>query len=876
MADPFLLPLESSVELRLVGGKAAGLRKLQAAGFSVPRGLCATTSLYEHCLSVAGIDTAVEWKTMVGATEVQRATERARIQQRLMAITWPSGFPDELESQLVELSHSAEARWAVRSSATNEDAAHASAAGLYATFLGQSSAEVLQAIRSCWLSLWEEQVLQYLLRAEGASPCPAMAVVIQPMVRAVAAGVAYSIHPLTGRTSQVLINAVPGLASALVGGEVTPDQYMVEMNEEECRPIRIRRRHLVCKQQKLVAGAEGVHSETIPEPQQQQSSLSDGQLHELARLSKQVERAFGHPIDLEWVWDTERVWVVQARPITGVQPLPTLTNDECEWTRANLKETMPELPSPLGLSFLEQFMDAYIIGPYRRLGCTVPDGLTSVRVLHGRPYLNVTLFYTLVSQLRGNPAFLTEQMGGEPLTFMPPVRTLGGFALVRAGFAIMREWRRVVREGPRIFEAMKAMAETIRSDQLQQSSVSELSERLDGLGRWLDAHELTYGIAGGVAQSLQAMGTFLPGWLGSDWRELLNASLQGQGTVISAQQIVRLAELAEVALEEGLVRRWFLDEAWTATGFRDALARTSFLEHFERYLADYGHRAVGESDIMSLRMTDQPETVLSVLRTQLRTGEVTPARDILARQAEGRQEALAEIQRRFGWRRHRLAVFRWWHRRLTRFSVLREANRHHLMYYSLAVRRLLLQLGARMVERGVLTEPDDVFYLTMDEQAALSGDDRRDWLALVRARREERARNGQLHVPDTIRDWEAVLQASDPSSGLETEGALRGIPISAGVATGPVRVVHSTADWGRVSPGDILVVPVIDPGMAPLFGLAAGVIAEMGGTLSHGAIIAREYGLPVLVNVPYATSLLREHDWVTIVSSTGTINRVIP
>ncbi|HNK14124.1 MAG TPA: PEP-utilizing enzyme, partial [Nitrospira sp.] len=178
--------------------------------------------------------------------------------------------------------------------------------------------------------------------------------------------------------------------------------------------------------------------------------------------------------------------------------------------------------------------------------------------------------------------------------------------------------------------------------------------------------------------------------------------------------------------------------------------------------------------------------------------------------------------------------------------------------------------------RGVLTEPDDVFYLTMDEQAALSGDDRRDWLALVRARREERARNGQLHVPDTIRDWEAVLQASDPSSGLETEGALRGIPISAGVATGPVRVVHSTADWGRVSPGDILVVPVIDPGMAPLFGLAAGVIAEMGGTLSHGAIIAREYGLPVLVNVPYATSLLREHDWVTIVSSTGTISRVVP
>jgi phosphoenolpyruvate synthase/pyruvate phosphate dikinase len=276
------------------------------------------------------------------------------------------------------------------------------------------TADVPHAIRDCWVSMWEERVLQYLLRVEGESSCPAMAVVIQPMVHAVAAGVAYSIHPVTGRTSQVFINAVPGLASALVGGEVVPDQYMVEMDEELCRPMRIRRRQLARKQQKLMTTSHGVRAEPIPEAAQQQASIADGQLYELAQLSKQVEQAFGHPIDLEWAWDAQRLWVLQARPITGVRPLSTLTDDECEWTRANLKETMPDLPSPLGLSFLKRFMDAYIIGPYRRLGCTVPDGLSSVRVLHGRPYLNVTLFYTLVSQLHGNPAFLTEQMGGSP------------------------------------------------------------------------------------------------------------------------------------------------------------------------------------------------------------------------------------------------------------------------------------------------------------------------------------------------------------------------------------------------------------------------------------------------------------------------------
>ena len=876
MTDPFLLPLERSADSRLVGGKAAGLRILHAAGFAVPRGLCVTTALYQQCLRVAGIDGAAEWQALLRAPDEQRAMARARIHHHLTMVAWPPGFRHDLESRLVELNPAVETRWAVRSSATNEDADHASTAGLYSTFLGLPTVDVLHAIRDCWASLWEDRVLQYLLRVEGESPCPAMAVVIQPMVHAVAAGVAYSIHPITGRTSQVFINAVPGLASALVGGEVVPDQYMIEMDEELCRPIRIRRRQLARKQRKLVTTSHGVHAETIPESAQQQASLSDGQLYELARLSKQVEQAFGHPIDLEWAYDAERLWVLQARPITGVRPLPTLTNDECEWTRANLKETMPELPSPLGLSFLERFMDAYIIGSYRRLGCTVPDGLSSVRVLHGRPYLNVTLFYTLVSQLHGNPAFLTEQMGGEPLTFTPRVRTLGAVALLRAGLAIMREWRRVVREGPLTFEAMKAMAETYRSESVQHFSVSELSEKLDALGCWLDAHELTYGIAGGVAQSLQAMGTFLPGWLGSDWRELLNASLQGQGTVISAQQIVRLAELAELAFREEPVRRWFLDDGWTAAKFPEPLAGTTFLRRFEQYLADYGHRAVGESDIMSPRMSEQPEAVLGVIRTQVRTGEVRRPRDILSRQVAQQHEALAEIRRRFGWRWHRGGIFRWWHRRLTRFCVLREANRHHLMYYSLAVRRLLFRLGEQMVERRVFAMPDDIFYLTMDEQRALTNGDRQHWQGLVRQRRDERARNEQRHVPDTIRDWEAIVQEEPPSTSSGREGSLRGIPISAGEITGHVRVVRSTADWGRVSPGDILVVPVIDPGMAPLFGMAGGLIAEMGGTLSHGAIIAREYGLPVLVNVPYATTQLRENEQVTIVSSTGTIRRVVP
>ncbi len=180
-----------------------------------------------------------------------------------------------------------------------------------------------------------------------------------------------------------------------------------------------------------------------------------------------------------------------------------------------------------------------------------------------------------------------------------------------------------------------------------------------------------------------------------------------------------------------------------------------------------------------------------------------------------------------------------------------------------------------MVEQGAMAHREDIFFLTLDERATLGQSSQRDWRQLVRDRRDERARNEAVQVPDTIRDWdETAVAQRDQSIGVEIDGDLRGIAISAGIANGPVRIVRCAADWNRVQAGDILVVPVIDPGLAPLFGIAAGLVAEMGGTLSHGAIIAREYGLPVLVNVPYATSLLRDGERVQITSSTGRVTRL--
>lgn len=457
MVSSFIIPLSHCHDLSLVGGKAFGLRRLIEAGFPVPSGLCVTTDAYAHHLHGSGFQDQDEWHRIIGLSEPHRLSTLADCRSRINQIEISQLTTDCLIA-VQALGHSPAILWAVRSSATTEDTAHASAAGLYRTHLGLTLPEVACAIKDLWASLWEIRVVSYLTRQSLGMP-PRMAVVIQPMIDAQAAGVAYSIHPVTGRRSEVMINAVPGLAALLVDGTVVPDQYVVEVPAEG-KPVQIRTRLLASRTDCLRVSNAALHRVSLEEDAQSRSSLTDKQLVSLARTAKEIEQVLGQPIDIEWAFDTRQLWILQARPITTVQPTADLTNDDCEWSRTNFKETLPELPSPLSLSFLEQFMDRYILEHYRRLGCRIPEGLTSVRILQGRPYLNVTLFHLLVAQLGGDPALNAEQMGGEPLHRLPQVQRLGKMTSLRAAWLMLKEMRRVTRVGPRVFADMKGLAVT--------------------------------------------------------------------------------------------------------------------------------------------------------------------------------------------------------------------------------------------------------------------------------------------------------------------------------------------------------------------------------------------------------------------------------
>ena len=249
-----------------------------------------------------------------------------------------------------------------------------------------------------------------------------------------------------------------------------------------------------------------------------------------------------------------------------------------------------------------------------------------------------------------------------------------------------------------------------------------------------------------------------------------------------------------------------------------------------------------------------------------------PAEEILRGQESVRRDALRRLRSEFGWRRHEWAVWSWWHRRLCRYLELREANRHALMQFIAAARLIAMSVGGTLAARGLLQSRDDIFFLRLSEIKAATSGSANDWKGLVNRRRKEWERHATQDVPDTVigDDERAVDNIAN------ADGLLRGLPISAGYAEGPVCLVRAPDDLKKVKRGDILVASVIDPGIAPLMGLVAGLIVEMGGTLSHGAIIAREYGLPAIANVLGVTHLLKDGERLALDATTGMITRLKP
>ena len=867
MGQRSVLTWAESVEagVSAVGGKGWNLGRLARYGFDVPAGGVLPASAYEAVLAQSGLSDQVAGLTSVEADQVVDDEVSGRL-DRLRDAILATSLPGDIRRGIADFLRQANLDRhpvAVRSSAVAEDSGAAAFAGIHESVLSVVGADaVCDAVLQCYASLWTPQAVAYRRRfgvADAATPC---AVVICEMVgdpEPLAAGVAFTCEPVTGERGIVVINLAAGLGEAVVGGEVDPQQYAVRRDGP-------------------ALGLE--RTDTTGEP----PLLGDARVEALARLIERVHWALGDgdvPQDVEWAWDGERFWLLQSRPVTRIPryTFPGVPTRSATWSDANVRDSFPRPLTAMTWSFVDVTAQAIVYASLEVAGYPLPRGMEVFRRFEGRPYFEVdALQWCLFDAFGISPAETNRTMGGFqleiPLPPGDPTRGPAGRARARRRLRLLRHlWTFDRRTAPRIEEMLRRAREARNTDlsALGLDELREYARRVAELGV-------------GYQPVLQIAATYYGGWImamqdllervtGDRSQTLVSRLLAASGDVASAEQGHRLQELARVAASEPAAVAALDDEdpfAWRALG-----EASPFRAAMERYLDDFGHRAVFEMEFASPRWSEDPSYLLEQIRFHVDHPDLPDQRDHAADVRRQAEAALAEVPF------YARPPLRWFLKRARLGAGLRENAKSGTAALVAMVRQSNLEVGRRLVSAGRLDSPDDVFHLAaVDVEAFLD----RTWdgagaAALAEDRRPRLARQRRVTPPGVITDTAAGSSArpGEPAGMAPPDPAAAswvGLAAAPGVATGTARVLHDPHDGRRLQRGDVLVAPSTDPGWTPLFLRASAVVMETGGYLSHGAVVAREFGLPAVVNVREAMRILRDGDRLRVDGDAGVVHRL--
>ncbi|MEI8255343.1 MAG: PEP/pyruvate-binding domain-containing protein, partial [Deltaproteobacteria bacterium] len=755
---------------------------------------------------------------------------------------------------------------AVRSSALHEDSEGATAAGLQETHLAIEGEEaVAKAIVSCFASLYQERAMGYLARLGRRAPA-AVAVLVQRMVPADTAGVLFTADPVQHEVGVMLIEAALGLCTAVVDGSIAPDVFRVDRDTGA-----VRSRSVGHKGEALRVRNGGLARETLEASLADQPALGDSQLRALAELGRAVESAAKGPRDIEWAFEGDTLWVLQSRPIVGGATKPGDDRGTWVWSNVNVGEALPGVALPLTWSVGAGFSELGFRQAFAALGCKLPPDAELVRQFHGRIYLNLTTFMRITAQVPFlDPKMLLELGGG------------GGLDELKAQ-AVPGSWARFLWRAPMVgarFVAENAGLDA-RLDEFERHFIEErrafehaaLGERtLRELGDWLARLErlldrtgaLMLTCASGSLSSIVAIRGLLHAFARPHAARLERELLTGIADLESALPGLTLCHIAETARREPEVRALF-ERCDPATLTVEDLPRGQTRRSFEAFLRAYGHRAPREAELSAPRWREAPQVLLAVIRSQLDTPDA-PALARVERQLEIRGAAERELEELLPGvartaSRHLLT-------RARRFIRLRERLRGRVTEVLGFFRTLALEVSARMLRRDATVGPDAAFYLHLEELRAFLRAELIDFTSLVAARRADVARD--LARPDPpsmfVGSPPPVTPAVVPAGDV-----IRGIPASPGCVVAKVRVLRVPADGVALRPGEVLVAPVADVGWTPLFLSAAAVVTELGGALSHAALVAREYGVPTVVNAAGVMRALNTGDTVRVDADRGVI-----
>jgi phosphoenolpyruvate synthase/pyruvate phosphate dikinase len=843
----------------LAGGKGANLGELsRIEGVRVPDGFCVTTDAFGRMMAGApAIDDRLDRLSRLQPDdrEAIRALS-AEVRESIERIAIPEDLAAAITGALARLGEGTAC--AVRSSATAEDLPTASFAGQQDTYLNVTgAAEILQHVSRCWASLFTERAVTYRLRNGFDHRKVRMAVVVQRMVFPRAAGILFTADPVTGNRSIASVEASFGLGEALVAGVVNPDVYKVRDGAVIDRTIGGKRLAIVA------SPGGGTREEAIEPERQEQPALTDAQAVRLAELGRRIEAHFGRPQDIEWCLADDDFHVVQSRPITTLFPIPQAGDGENRvYVSLGHQQMMTDAMKPLGFSFMQMTSFRPMAEAGGRLFVDVTPELASpatrdrVVAVLGRSDPLIGDALRTVLERDGFIQPVPDEgpaAGAPPASDAPPPPEIGPAAvteLMERSQASIAALKRDIRttSGPALLdfiqadirERTRALSDPRRFQVIMagQEAAWWLNERLEAwLGEKNVADTLTQSVPNNVTS------------------EMGLALLDVADAIRPHPEVVAFLEQAE---DDG-----FLDELPGLAGGREAA------DAIQDWLDRYGMRCAGEIDITRPRWSEHPATLVPLILGNVRNfapGEAGRRFERGLREAREKEQEVLERLRALPDGEQKADETRRMIDRVRAFSGYREYPKYSMVSHYFVYKQALLEQAGCLVRAGVLREKEDAFYLTFQElQEVLRTNQVDD--ELIRRRRDA-FRSYQALTPPRVITSEGEAVAGAYRRDHLPAGALVGLPVSAGTVEGRARVILDMAE-ADLAPDDILVTAYTDPSWTPLFVAIKGLVTEVGGLMTHGAVIAREYGLPAVVGVEHATRLIRDGQRIRVHGTDG-------
>ncbi|MGF9769062.1 phosphoenolpyruvate synthase [Bacillus albus] len=853
-----------NTQLSLVGGKGLNLGELSSVqGIQVPEGFCVTTVGYEKA-----IEQNEDFRTLLQQLTKLKKEERAqigemskKIREVIMAVEIPSDVVEAVAHYLSRFGN--EHAYAVRSSATAEDLPYASFAGQQDTYLNIIGKEaILQHVRKCWASLFTERAVMYRMQNDFEHNQVSICVVVQKMVFPEASGILFTADPVTSNRKVLSIDASFGLGEALVSGLVSADNYKVKEGE-------ITETMVATKKLAIYALQEGgTETKQIDPAQQKLQTLSEQQILQLASIGRQIEAYFGCPQDIEWCLVDDTFYIVQSRPITTLYPIPEVNDGGNHvYISVGHQQMMTDAMKPLGLSFFLLTTSA----PMRKAGGRLfVDATQQLASPASRDYLINTLGKSdplvrdALTTIIERDDFITllpdDEKGKSAGKSVPPANS-----------------QPEIENDPSIvtnlIKASEASIEELKRNMQTKSGMDVLHfilEDIQQLKKVLFNPQSIAVIMAGMNASTW-MNEKMEQWLGEkNAADTLSQSVQNN---ITSEMGLALMDVADVIRPYPEVITYlqhveddsFLNELVQFKGGEKAR------EAISAFLNKYGMRCSGEIDITKTRWSEKPITIIPMILNNIRDFEYGASK---RKFEEGLQEALKKEEELIDRLQHlpngkqKVEETKRMIRNIRNCIGYREYPKYGMINRYFIYKQALLKEAEQLVQSGVIHEVDDIYYLTFEELHEVVRTNKLDYKVIHQQKNDYKLYE-KLTPPRIMTSDGEIITGKYKRENLPAD-VIVGLPVSSGVIEGRARVILSMEE-ANLEEGDILVTAFTDPGWTPLFVSIKGLVTEVGGLMTHGAVIAREYGLPAVVGVENATKLIKDGQRIRVHGTEGYI-----